>query len=296
MIGVIDPAFLLHRSSADVEKDIDGVIRICQRHNVFIEPIAEYWPRMWKELGSKLEPTLQHSGKQALQQLRQLGSRSHVTLPVSSAAHAKAWRRGFQQLFAQTVMGACWEANIAAALVRVLCAGQDAILLTRRMPGRNVRVHAASHSTIHENTRWVLHISFKEIGPRQIRCIHNGRNLSVPWTIRFDFRLPSEQDQSIYPFCPPDQWWKASITAVRTTHSKPAWRDRHENGWCRPNIPDGAGYHWDVFLSQKCSNLVGLDQINVVEFGSTQGTPGTLHHVPTDKAGKIATSGWNCKQ
>jgi hypothetical protein len=65
----------------------------------------------------------------------------------------------------------------------------------------------------------------------------------------------------------------------------------------RPNIPRGAGYHWDVFIqSPGLQEAVGLRQINVVEFGAPghEGNAGQLHHIPDSKLGKSTGTGWSC--
>ena len=82
--------------------------------------------------------------------------------------------------------------------------------------------------------------------------------------------------------------------------SKPCWIDRHGNGWARPNINAGASYHWDVYINNPNHvALVGLNQVNVVQFGAPagEGKAGWIHHVPGDKAGKINLEkrGWSCE-
>ena len=177
--------------------------------------------------------------------------------------------------------------------------GVRVVLLVRRIPERNVRVHRAGNSELWENTRWQLHVQPQQIGHKRILCVHDPRNLyqSTKWTSRFDWRLPAESDGGRFPFCPPSFWWKATVDAVRTVSGKPAWVDVRSNGWSRPNIPGGAGYHWDVTIrEQGLVNAVGVEHINVVEFGapSSEGSPGDIHHVPNDVAGQIDYRGWRC--
>ena len=132
---------------------------------------------------------------------------------------------------------------------------------------------------------------------RDVLCVHHPRNLRERWTSRFDWRLPTASDCARYPFCVPNEWWKGSTTAFRTVSSKPAWIDAHGNGWARPNINGGAGYHWDVFIQDAhAKQAIGVDQINVVEFGapSTEGRPGHLHHVPSAKQAHVTDAGWSC--
>ncbi|MDC0711748.1 hypothetical protein POL68_24985 [Stigmatella sp. ncwal1] len=186
---------------------------------------------------------------------------------------------------------------MASATLRAIVSGEDVVVLTRRVVGRNLKTHAAGGTTLEENTRWILHVQPKNIGHRQILCVHHPRNLSERWTARFDWRLPAVSDGARYPFCPPDNWWKASTSAIRTISSKPAWIDKRGTGWARPNIPNGAGYHWDVFIRENAlEQAVGLSQINVVAFGAPpdEGAPGQLHHEPGEKAGKLTGTGWSC--
>jgi len=165
------------------------------------------------------------------------------------------------------------------------------------MLGRNLVRHASGGSILDENTRWILHLQPRGMGHQQVLCVHHPRNLTERWTVRFDWRLPGAQRSMRYPFCLPDAWWKWTTPVWRTLASKPAWLDRHGNGWARPNMPGGAGYHWDVYIeSVTLREAVGLDQINVVAFGvpAREGEAGHLHHEPTGKAGKISQRGWTC--
>ena len=294
MIGLIDPALLLPRPAPQVEREIDEIVRICVAARLVVEPLQEYWPKMWSVLGSQLERSLPQNARQSVQQLRRLGARSQVSLIRSDEIQGKAWRQGFGQLFSATVMGISWEEDMAAAVIRSLSSGHDVVLLTRRMLDRNLTRHAVGNSVIDENTRWVLHVQPRTIGHKRVPCVHHRRNLTVPWTTRFDWRLPDAKNGCPYPFCPPASWHKGSHSAVQTVQSKPTWRDALGNGWARPNIPHGAGYHWDVFLTQDCAETAGLQQINVVEYGSQEGTPGHIHHIPTNKAGHLTGTGWTC--
>lgn len=76
-----------------------------------------------------------------------------------------------------------------------------------------------------------------------------------------------------------------------------AWVDAQERGWTRPNIPGGKGHHWDVFFNDPALIAsIGVDQVNIVEFGApaAEGTPSSLHHVPTKKAARVTDTGWSC--
>jgi hypothetical protein len=298
MIGLLDPALFLPRPDQEVERDLGLVLQACRKHSIELPPLEEYWLDLWSSLGRPLENGLGPAAKRPLQELRKLGERAATHLPEVSGSSGKAWRDGFNQLFGAVCLGSSWEERMASATVRAVAVSIEVVILTRRVLGRNVQVHSSGGSTLEENTRWVLHVQPKGIGHRQVLCVHHPRNLSERWTARFDWRLPAVSDRARYPFCPPERWWRASSTARRTVSSKPAWVDKKGNGWARPSIPGGAGYHWDVFIQgDALQQTVGLHQINVVEFGApiSEGEPGQLQHVPRAKAGKPTGERWNCE-
>lgn len=296
IIGLLDPSLFLKRDSNTVQQELDLVVRICRDHKVTLVPFPEYWNDLWSVLGRPLEQQLPPEAKGSVVALRNLGERAkHTEVPTLGAHAGKVWRRGFSELFAS--LGDSWEESMMRAVLRALSAGHDVIMLTRKVLGRNVRRHAGSDSTLDEITRWMLYVQPKEMGPRSILCVHHPRNLRERWTVRFDWRLPASSDGGPYPFCPPDGWWRGQTQAHRTICSKPAWIDQCGNGWARPNIQGGAGYHWDVFITKpQLQQRVGLAQINVVQFGAParEGKPGTIHHVPSEKEGKITGLGWAC--
>jgi hypothetical protein len=297
VIGLLDPALFLPRSDPEVERDLDLVIRACREHAIQLVPLDEYWRDLWTDFARPLERQLGPSARRAVQQLRRLAEASTLYAPALSSGAGKAWWAGFSQLFGPQALGAPWEEKMACATLRAVIADREVVMLTRRVPGRNLAAHAAAGSTLDETTRWILHVQPKGIGHRQILCVHHPRNLRERWTARFDWRLPSSSDGARCPFCPPAYWWKGATPAHRTIESKPAWLDKHGNGWARPKIAQGAGYHWDVFIqSPTLRQAVGLQQINVVEFGAprSEGNPGQLHHVPDAKLGKPTGTGWRC--
>ncbi len=80
--------------------------------------------------------------------------------------------------------------------------------------------------------------------------------------------------------------------------SRPVWLDCKGNAWARPNIPEGRGHHWDVYISDtQLAERIGLRQLNVVGFGgpASEGAPGLIHHVPTAKQSRLRDdAGWTC--
>lgn len=297
MIGLLDPALFLNRSVIEVQRELDIVLRTCKQYSISLPPFEEYWPALWVNFGAPFEHSLSPDAKRALHEIRKLGQQSALPPRVLAQMPSRVWKRGFTQLFGQPNFPDSWEESMAAAAIRAVATGEDVILFTRRMLGRNLVHHLAGHSNLEENTRWLLHLQPQGMGHKQILCVYHPRNLANHWTVRFDWRLPGNQHGARYPFCPPNAWWKGATAAWGTVASKHAWLDQHGNGWARPNIPDGAGYHWDVFISSaSLQDAVGLDQINVVEYGapSNEGVAGQIHHVPTVKKGKITGQGWQC--
>lgn len=297
MIGLLDPTLFLARTEAEVVSDLEIVLRSCKEHGIELTPLGEYWPALWNELGRTLEQNLSPSAKRTLQAVRSAAPKSDAHIAALSPNAGVAWRRGFTVLFGGPHLTPPWTDRMALAVIRAVSSGQQVVMFCRRVKDRNVVVHSAGNSTLHENTRWVLHVQPSGVGPRQVLCVHHPRNLRERWTSRFDWRLPTTSDGARYPFCVPSQWWKGSTMAFRAVSSKPAWVDAHGNGWARPNINDGAGYHWDVFIRDaQAKQTIGVDQINVVEFGAppSEGRPGHLHHVPSVKKAHVTDAGWSC--
>ena len=87
--------------------------------------------------------------------------------------------------------------------------------------------------------------------------------------------------------------------AVRTVESAPAWVDQAGRGWTHPDIPEGRGYHWDVFFDDPgLVAQIGLSQLNIVAWGApaSEGHPGEIHHIPTTKRSRARNIeiGWSC--
>lgn len=296
MIGLLDPALFLPRADNEVKKDLECLIKICQKHSIQFVLEDASWTHLWKNLARDLEKNLTPQTKRVLHELRKLGGKSNLTLPTLNISDGKIWRKGFTTLFAQVGDGK-WEQRMANAAVKAIMSGRKVIVLTRLMRGRNVQLRSSGHCTLLEVTRWNLHVQTVGIGHRQILCVYHPRNLSEDWTTRYDWCLPSASDRGTHPFCPPDQWWKGSVSAWRSVASKPAWIDKFGNGWVCPNIP-GKSYHWDVFITHKKQlQLAGLSPINVTKFGvpAREGRAGTIHHTPTNKLSRQTGKGWQCR-
>lgn len=302
MIGVLDPALLLPRgpgptAEQDFVDEVDEVLRICREYDIEVPTLDEYWPDLWRMLGRPLADSLsQPRAKQALDQLRRLGRTTKVS-PLDS------WRGrvyGFRHLFADLGDAGDWTDRMTRAVIRATTSRRPTVLLVRRLLDRNLICHAAGDSTIHEPNRWLVQLHVGGATPQTVPCVYHRRNLfdGLRWTTRFDWRLAAEADGARYPFCPPQNWWKRDIAAVRTVESRPVWLDCKGNGWARPNITGGRGYHWDVYITDvNLAARIGLAQLNIVEFGAPirERSPGDIHHLPTKKKARLRDdSGWSC--
>lgn len=301
MIGVLDPAILIPRASGHgaLELELTDLVELCHRGRIQLLALEEYWPDLWRELGEPLRrSTTNPSTRRALDELRKLG-RPPQGLPPCPASPQRNRVYGLRQMFEIPGLNHGWLDKMTRALARASGSDSRAVLITRRMLGRNVKAHQAGSSRLEEVTRWVLYLHLSGSPPRTVLCLHHSRNLSekLHWTTRYDWRLPASADGAKHPFCPPEKWWKREIDAVETVESKPAFVDAKGNGWARPNIKEGTGYHWDVYLTDPLKERIGLSQLNIVGFGGPPGekAPGEIHHTGQKKKGRLRDeTGWTC--
>jgi hypothetical protein len=305
MIGVLDPKLFEWGTptnpltSAEEEsfiRIIGDVVRTTREFGVELLTTGEYWLRLWADFVTPLVARLcTPEGRGVVAELRKVGGR-RTTYPAAPPA-TRVW--GFRTMFGTGALPTGWEDRMADAVSRGVAAGHTVVLFTRLVRGRNLFVHTGKqHVRIDEVTRWRLYV--RTPGAPQhvgIDCIRNAHQLRRRWTIRIDPRLPTSEDGARYPYCLPPDWYRGRCVVVATKLSAPAWVDAQGRGWTRPNIPNGKGYHWDVFFSDPALTAsIGVDQLNIVEVGApkAEGTPGSLHHVPTTKASKVTDKGWNC--
>jgi hypothetical protein len=302
MIGVLDPALLVPRAPGHEMLDIEltDVVQLCHSSGIKLPTLEEYWSDLWLEFGEPLRRSTSNPlTRRALNELQKLG-RPPKGIPPCPITPDRNRVYGLLQMFDIPELGAGWVDKMTHALARASASGSPAVLITRRMEGRNLRVHQAENSRLEEVTRWVLYLHMSGSPPRSVYCFHHPRNTSTAlrWTTRYDWRLPAVNDGARYPFCPPAKWWKGSVDAVGTMNSKPVFLDTQGNGWARPNINDGRGYHWDVYLNDpNLSERIGLSQLNIVGFGGPQAekAPGSIHHISPKKKGRLRDdSGWSC--
>ncbi|WNG24748.1 hypothetical protein F0U62_12545 [Cystobacter fuscus] len=296
---ILDPALFLtdvpgHLTAEEDAKLVQlhgDAVRVCrQGHSVVA--VGDYWKKLQQELVWPLERIGSQRLKAGLSALRDLAKPQ--TLPaIPPHSRKKVW--GIKQLFEWPKLGSNWLEIMESLLVRCALLEEPLMILVRNFEGRNQRTHAAGRCNLIEKTRWRIRIQVTGTPPCIIPCIRSPRNLSVEWTQRFDERLPAQVDKARFPFCPPAKWWGRDVKPFRTMESKPAWEDARGNGWARPAT--GGGRHWDVYISDpNLTETIGLNQLNIVQWEVTpEGKVGDIHHVPTEKQGRLASiAGWSC--
>ncbi|MBF0628042.1 MAG: hypothetical protein HQL91_07460 [Magnetococcales bacterium] len=292
---LLDPALFLIRSSPkEVKESMKLINKICKESQIelidfpYLDEISK---RLIKSLDTHLLENGHHEARYALNSVTTLIRKARACNPEPISG--VVWQKGFLHLFDLSNFGSTnWETIMFNAVIQALHINQNVIIITPKIAGRNLQPHQTGHSTLEEITRWALYVQPAGIGPKRIRCIHHPRNLDAEWTTRYDWRLP---DRGKFPFCVPDGWCKQTTQAVKTVASKPAWIDRFDQGWASPNTP-GTPYHWDVYLSPEHETMLGVAQINVTRFDApaSQGTPGTIHHIPSDKQAHFKPGNWTC--
>lgn len=300
MIIVIDPAlFIIENSmgtlSSAEESAMNGRIeelnRICREQQGTIPNAPWYWNDLRRDfIGPMIQRTAPGSRlRMGLDRLPYY-ARSLPQLDIAAQGTTRFW--GVKPLFGWERLPEKWLEIMERLLNGCAACDDETVLVTRIFPGRNMNVIAIGKCTLTEKTRWELKVIRPGCSPRRIRCVRSTRNIAAPWTTRFDEKLP---DSGRFPFCPPPNWWRRDTQVHRTFESKPAWIDRFGSGWTQPAT--GGDYHWDVFLdAQDLQQSVGLNQLNIVAWGNTEGkVPGDIHHEPKKKKGRLREgAGWNC--
>jgi hypothetical protein len=306
VIALLDPALFVWGAAGGELTRADEIlfasliaraIQACREARADITAIAGYWDRLWKDFVHPLQKRLRTpDARAAVDELRKLGGK--ITEFSEAPTETRIW--GFRTLFGRTtVMPAAWENRMADAASRAIIAGKTVMMLVRMLENRNLLTHAGKQNVvIQEVTRWRLYVRPPGWAAHvPVDCVRSVAQVRRKWTIRYDERLPTMYDGARYPFCLPPDWHRGRTQAVRTRASVPAWIGAAGRAWTRPNIPQGAGYHWDVFLDdvQEVSDI-GVDQLNIVEYGTpaSEGRAGEVHHIPMDKKARVTDTGWRC--
>ena len=299
MIAILDPALLLTASPsgplpADEEEAlsalVDDAARILRDQRASIPAVDWYWNKLESEIVRPLHRTIR--GPRLRQGLDAFRRHTRALTLAAPPAHGKTRLWGVKALFDWSRLSPDWLGVMERLLIGCAQINEPTVLVTRLFPGRNLDVYAASGSTLQAKTRWRLYLHIPGSAPCHVPCVRSPRNIVVPWTARFDHKLP---DGGRYPFCPPQPWWLVRTKAHGTVRSKPAWLDSRGNGWAQPST--GGDYHWDVFLEDPAlEEAVGLDAINIAAWGSTDRgkTPGEIHHISKEKRGRFRDPGWTC--
>lgn len=310
MIAVLDPALFLVSNPghppapeelAELEKSLRGVASIIRLTRARLVADDWYWGPLTREFVGPLSRSVSRPGSAPSRlstALATLLAYPRVTGLPDPPARGKTKLWGVKPLFGWERLPSHWLGVMERVLIGCAQKGEDTLLITRSFVGRNEKRHEDRKCILREKDPWRCYAHVPGAAPMHVPCVRSARNLDVPWTARFDERLP---ESGTFPFCPPARWWRRKsqekeIHACRTVRSKPAWLDRFGNGWTQPTT--GGEYHWDVFLEDPSLEAqVGLNAINVVAWGTTEPgkTPGELHHVPEDKKGRLKPgAGWRC--
>jgi hypothetical protein len=287
MLAVLDPRLFYGARKSDISSsEIRKIAHILRRTEARI-PADLTWKKIQREL---IQPLSQDEElKRELDALRSFVST--IRFP-EAPPRIKLW--DFHTLFSET--GSGWLDVMTRTLTGCVLTGEETLLITRLIPGRNVETHSGpGRCSLGEKACWDLRVKIPGKEIHRIPAVCRRRNVSVPWTARFDDRLPTESERSSFPFCPPKDWYKSSVHAFKTHQGRPAWLDAQGNYWACPST--GWGYHWDVYLEPRLADVYGLDQLNVVRWGAPkkEGVVGALHHVPREKKSRLRKeTGWKC--
>ncbi len=286
MLAVLDP-LLFGGAQPITEEQLDEAARILRQTSARI-PAGSYWKKLDLELIHPFSRDSSRRARTGLDAIRSFVSTVPFPQPPPRVA---VW--DFRTLFTQA--GPEWVDVMARAMTGCILTGEETILITRHIPERNILIHSGpDRCRLTEKRCWNLRVQMPGREIRRIPTVSSRRNVSVPWTTRFDERLPAE-NEAPFPFCPPQDWFKSSVRAFETHQSRPAWLDAKGNHWACPAT--GWGYHWDVYLQSGLAEEYGLDQLNIVRWGapSAEGAVGSLHHVPREKKQRLKKrTGWSC--
>jgi hypothetical protein len=285
MLAILDPV-LFDPAAPLSPVTLKDLLRLLSHKHAHIPGVDWYWKELQRQL---IRPLHARPGYQDLDRLRDF-ARTVGFPPLPR--RVSVW--SFRQMFG--ALSESWVETMARLVTGAVLSREPTVLVTHLRRGRNLTVHGGpGQCTLDEKTCWDLRVQPAGGELCRIPVVCRERNLDVPWTCRFDDRLPAREDAAAFPFCPPPDWRKASVTAATTHESRPTWRDHQGNHWARPAT--GEGHHWDVYLTQALEEEYGLGQLNITRWGAPEreGAPGSLHHVPKDKQARLhKKTGWSC--
>jgi len=289
-IAIIDPIIFRHTPHISVES-LKELLQVMRRHGMEIPLTNFYWERLEREFIRPLHSQVDKDYLEALDQLRHYARQIHLP---SLPSRVTVW--SFRDLFAQ--LSQEWLDVMLKIAAQCSMTGRRTVVLSRLMDGRNVRRHSASDANcINEKTIWNLRVQPMRGQIIRIPIACSRRNISVPWSCRFDDELPADIEDADFPFCPHPDWeTNPNLAVCRTFQSRPAWVDSKGNYWAEPSTPNPQ--HWDVFLNSEMHELYGINQLNICKSRGhlpTGKVAGDIHHVPPEKRPRLRrTTGWSC--
>lgn len=187
----------------------------------------------------------------------------------------------FTDLF--SCLGPGWTDLAVCSVTNLLAIGEAApYIVVSKVLGRNHLLHGNPPGGLEEKTIWNLRI-IREGRFERMNCVANVRNIKVPWTCRYDDRLPAQEDSSSFPFCAPDNWFRLNPNpngrAVRTG-AHPGSEDMANRIWTRPSGHQGLE-HWDVQIPLRDRRLTGSNYLNITigwPIHQNSKPPGTIDH------------------
>ena len=289
-IALIDPAVFLYLPRVSVES-LKELLQVMRKHQMEIPCSDFYWNKLERECIRPLHSQVDRDYLEALDKFRDYARQMHLPSLPSRVA---VW--SFRHLFSG--LNQEWLDVMQRIAAQCSMTGRQTFILSRLIDGRNVRMHSSSGANcIFEKTIWNLRVQPLGGQLTRIPIACSRRNISVPWSCRFDDDLPADIDGASFPFCPPPDWEiNPSLTVCRTHQSRPAWVDSKQNHWAEPSTPNPQ--HWDVYLNNNMHQLYGINQLNICKSNGplpTGKAAGDIHHVPPEKRPRLRrTTGWTC--
>lgn len=190
---------------------------------------------------------------------------------------------GTSQLFRDLTLNARpWRDIVSEVAVHWILQHRQVLFFCKNIIGRNIELVGAGHAVLGVKTRWVLYFSATGTpGATAVNCITSLRNVRVPWTIRYDDRLPDTAPSNGLAFFPANNWKSGRIQVQTTMVSKAVWIDSAGNGWAKPSPPNQA-HHWDVYLRDlQAIRRLPVNPINITCWGTTDRNrvAGEIHHL-----------------
>lgn len=283
---ILDPALFMDsiaglaairaRDDSEYAGDLDGIVRVLQVTNGYI-PKDQLWLNIERRL---IVPLLhKHLRNQRFRQPLAIIRDRLRPIPVTESKRVTVW--SFRDLFA--CLGGDWTDLVVLSAASLLSSGESTTLVVvRRILGRNLIVHGSPPGALQEKCIWNLRMLTEHCFSRML-CVANERNIKVPWTCRYDDRLPAPEDGAAYPFCAPINWFVAAPPprgrAVRLG-AHPGSEDIAGRVWTRPDGLRGLN-HWDVQIPPRDRSAVGSPYLNVTigwPLDKKSKPPGTIDH------------------